>query len=990
LENVVDPDPRPDGPGENVQARAFRYDAFISYSRKDREFAAKLEKTLKSYRPPKDLPVPQRFLRVFRDEEDLTGVEYHASIESHLKDSAKLVLVCSPQARRSAYVNDEIVRFARSHDANDIIPVLLAGIPNNQASDDQESDKAFPEALCQLQRMPLVTSDFRRIFAGRRDKVHKGAYEGAWHALLANLYNRQRSEIEQREKKRQAGVRKLALGAATAILVVLSAALVYALISRQEAVRQRGIAEQKQREAETERELAVKAAEAEKRARQAEEQQRRLADERRQLAESRQLAAGAMAQLGADPEISVLLAVEAARISPTAEAQDALRKALPDLYLQKTFRAHQNPVTGAQLSPDGRVLVTADGLGYVGFWDARSGKLKSMQRGHQLPIWQIVFNPNGALAVTTSWDRTAAIWNIERGKEVARITDHADHVTAGSFSADGKLLVTAGTDRSARLWEIAPQLKALGILTHEAPVVNVAFSRDGEWIITASGDDTVQVWAKESLKPVYAVKGALSFPLLSRDDRWVIIPRAHQPPLLWDLAESRLRAESGAELARMLGSGLDPKSRFVVTHRENVALVWDALSGKTVAELRGHGDKIRQVQFSPDGNWLVTASADRTARLWATRRWVPVATLKGHSDGVHDAQFSPDGKSIVTAGDSTARLWEVDGNRPVIEFNPQERDLRAVSVSPRGDIAIAASINNTVSFWIVRTGESMPARCRHERPVLSAEFSSDQKLVVSASFDKTARVWTWTPFACSLAAQLSGHGAEVASATFSPDPRYVATASGDGSARIWQWSSQKLLRELRGHARIVSSIAYSRDGARLVTASADGTARVWHAGSGALIALLKHHRAPVQRARFSRDGRFIATASLDHSVSVWEARDGKLVAELKGHQGPVRDAVFNVDGKFLLSVSDDGRVRLWETETWGMVGQFVPQAPPAAEIALTADNQSVLLAESDGRVRVYAWERIAPLAELLKIAKLRLKRPLSGEEKRLFYPASQP
>jgi WD40 repeat protein len=153
---------------------------------------------------------------------------------------------------------------------------------------------------------------------------------------------------------------------------------------------------------------------------------------------------------------------------------------------------------------------------------------------------------------------------------------------------------------------------------------------------------------------------------------------------------------------------------------------------------------------------------------------------------------------------------------------------------------------------------------------------------------------------------------------------------------------------------------------------------------------LKHHRAAVQRARFSRDGKFIATASLDHSVGVWDARNGRLVTELKGHQGPVRDALFNVDGKFLLSVSDDGRVRLWETATWGMVSHFVPQAPPAAEIALTADNQSVLLAESDGRVRVYAWERIAPLAELLKIAKLRLKRPLSGAERALFHPGSQP
>lgn len=56
------------------------HDAFISYSRKDREFARQLHKTLTNYSPPKDLPLPQRRLDVFRDEEDFTGAEYFQSL----------------------------------------------------------------------------------------------------------------------------------------------------------------------------------------------------------------------------------------------------------------------------------------------------------------------------------------------------------------------------------------------------------------------------------------------------------------------------------------------------------------------------------------------------------------------------------------------------------------------------------------------------------------------------------------------------------------------------------------------------------------------------------------------------------------------------------------------------------------------------------------------------------------------------------------------
>lgn len=83
-----------------VEKQNLPNDAFISYSRRDIEFARKLEKALEDYKPPKDLNVPQRRLEVFRDKEDFTGVEYYESIEKHLKNSRKMIVICSPNARK--------------------------------------------------------------------------------------------------------------------------------------------------------------------------------------------------------------------------------------------------------------------------------------------------------------------------------------------------------------------------------------------------------------------------------------------------------------------------------------------------------------------------------------------------------------------------------------------------------------------------------------------------------------------------------------------------------------------------------------------------------------------------------------------------------------------------------------------------------------------------------------------------------------------------
>jgi hypothetical protein len=210
---------------------------FISYSRKDKGFVAKLDKALKAYKPPKGLNLEQRNLDVFLDTEDFTGNDYKESVARHLNNSGKLLLVCSPNARRSSYVNDEVKVFAEAKGAKNIVPLLISGLPNNEAKPGHEDEMAFPEALCAVMQMPLA-ADYRH-FDPRKDRMDRGIFYGAWFTTLANIYGISRGEIEQRDKKRRANRRKVTIGIISGVILALSAALAYALFSRAEAVRQR-------------------------------------------------------------------------------------------------------------------------------------------------------------------------------------------------------------------------------------------------------------------------------------------------------------------------------------------------------------------------------------------------------------------------------------------------------------------------------------------------------------------------------------------------------------------------------------------------------------------------------------------------------------------------------------------------------------------------------------------------------------------------------
>ena len=169
-----------------------------------------------------------------------------------------------------------------------------------------------------------------------------------------------------------------------------------------------------------------------------------------------------------------------------------------------------------------------------------------------------------------------------------------------------------------------------------------------------------------------------------------------------------------------------------------------------------------------------------------------------------------------------------------------------------------------------------------------------------------------SPAAAALAAAVSlanwrfalgGHDGSVHSAAFSPDGSRIVTASADKTARIWDAASAKEIAVLRGHDESVNSAAFSPDGSRIVTASEDKTARIWDAASAKEIAVLRGHDESVNSAAFSPDGSRIVTASGDKTARIWDAASAKEIAVLRGHDGAVNSAAFSPDGSRIVTAS---------------------------------------------------------------------------------------
>jgi WD40 repeat protein len=116
---------------------------------------------------------------------------------------------------------------------------------------------------------------------------------------------------------------------------------------------------------------------------------------------------------------------------------------------------------------------------------------------------------------------------------------------------------------------------------------------------------------------------------------------------------------------------------------------------------------------------------------------------------------------------------------------------------------------------------------------------------------------------------LNGHSAPVISANFSPDGKTVISASGDKTMKLWDVKTGKELRTLNGHLDGVNSANFSPDGKTIVSASWDKTVKLWNVETGKELRTFNGHSDTVSSANFSPDGKMVVSASRDGTVKLW-------------------------------------------------------------------------------------------------------------------------
>jgi WD40 repeat protein len=450
---------------------------------------------------------------------------------------------------------------------------------------------------------------------------------------------------------------------------------------------------------------------------------------------------------------------------------------------------HTDYIAGVRFSPDGNAIVTCSGDSTARLWTA-DGQLVKELRGHTRPLAMALFSPDGKFVVTASADNTVRVWDSLDGKLISEYRGHSQAVNDVEFSADGQFIVTADDDQTARLWPFHPGERGTSSTIeswqHSAAVTSIASSPNGSEVAATTRDG--KLWLD-------GVGMQRSVPFMYLVDRSAKVADVRFSPDGQSIATTRGPAGVIYNIDALRSFVDSSRSEFI--YRDATNEKKEKLSEPDGVKLEGHSGDINSVTFSPDGRFVVTASADGTARVWDAATGATRGELRGHTKSVNSASFSPDGKFIVTASDdATVRLWDANSFALVREVGrAYPRAVSSAEYSPDGRFIVAASGE---SAWVCdpARGEVVRKLEGHTGQVNSASFSADSHLIVTASADNTARVWN-AQTGESIATLLD-HKGPVLNAMFSPDGQSVLTASEDYAMRIYPREAFAPFEELRG------------------------------------------------------------------------------------------------------------------------------------------------------------------------------------------------
>jgi WD40 repeat protein len=882
--------------GDTV-AEPKRYRAFISYSRKDCEWGVRLHRWLETYRVPigviADIDSTRKLGRFFRDREEMPAASSIAAVvQDAIENCENLIVICSPNAAKSQWVEAEIRHFRSTGRGDRVFAFIVDGLPN---SADPEKE-CFPPSFrnsAEAGAMPVQPLGL---------DIREEGQDRACARLASGLLNISFDDLWQREARRRRQELQRARGMFAAGLALVALAIAGGYLAADNYVDA------------SERRAAL------------------FAREANSLSDQGEHAKAMLIAIAGDPAARAGFLERLMRPDGFVSARAALVRATAEnrlVFDRARFGDIRDEARSSAISADGKLLL----IGYNNLgpevWSLQDNravadfKLRGAQ-GDDLggTVTAVAFAPDNRHFLTGSDDAKVRLWTIENPEPQAVLEGHTGSIHSLGFSPDGATIITASKDRSVRLW--SADGKQQFVLRSDGISNAAALWRDGGSILAANGAAprlwqlSNGRWTATDFKAQGAMISSLAFAnnastfIASTEDNALRIYARMTGP--WDT----LRSGEARMFAIASGSGyilagdeagvlhlwaaprrfsFDPDYRY-----------WAAFRGRFRERFPAHGKAIRHIFVAADGGTMAT-SADDGVKVWRLDRSRRVFKM--------DAEFvaySADGRCALSfsTNEGAYVVWSTTTGDPIVRLQAQSSEIVAVALSHNGQTVATGSADGAIELWSIADGSIRSGPMTFGYAVRSITFSQDDSHV-GITGGNSSEIWSLD------GARKVADLPRASSVVFSPDGANVAVAPDYSGLAIHSAATGIELRDWRLEADVegddyFSHPAYSRDGKMLAAGATDKLLRVWSPTDGKAIATFSGHEDHVSAAAFSPDGNYLVSGSIDGDVKLWSANGGHTLGGQHNADGEVEHVWFSTDATSYSAAFENGTVKSWDID----------------------------------------------------------------------------